>query len=477
MNMPGTASLFLSRTGQATQGSVAYVNNLVGKTLNKSGWRVREFSPPASTATQESVIPLALASAFSAEASGGIADVAFYDDAGLLLRTPARQCAKRTAVLYHGLAYGAGNWIANDQIDLRCANSPWLARVIESLLAFPDWLRRRSLDGRAFSTVTDIPLPLPCLAETTERSAFTTGADLPTHVSRLIDRGAPIGHAVQPRKQDIMATVSILYWLNATARERGSQPIRLVISAASLEASQRQRIDAMLAPAGFRCDDFFIPVPQLRQQALYQLMRASRFGLAYNRFPEPFGFYVLESVFHGCPVYTNGAGNNRHLLPPGNGITVEEDFDMAGKTVDASAYRNVAMRIHADLSQPEQTSEQCARGAELIRQRWSRAAFAQGLDAALDRVQAPPLPLVAFDDLTVSLSPLVRTLHEPSGMCLNDYGNTQLVAREVEIVRQTVGTATAELDSAAMQAIEAEYGLFRRGILSLVPRGQVSLRA
>ena len=28
-------------------------------------------------------------------------------------------------------------------------------------------------------------------------------------------------------------------------------------------------------------------------------MRASRFCLAYNRFPEPFGFYVLESVFQG----------------------------------------------------------------------------------------------------------------------------------------------------------------------------------
>ena len=53
-------------------------------------------------------------------------------------------------------------------------------------------------------------------------------------------------------------------------------------------------------------------------------------GLAYNTFPEPFGFYVLESVHNGTPVYTNGAGNNRFLLPPGHGIVVQETGEMAG---------------------------------------------------------------------------------------------------------------------------------------------------
>jgi hypothetical protein len=37
--------------------------------------------------------------------------------------------------------------------------------------------------------------------------------------------GAVLGHAVQPRKQDLLATASILYWLNQAAREHGSGPI------------------------------------------------------------------------------------------------------------------------------------------------------------------------------------------------------------------------------------------------------------
>jgi hypothetical protein len=62
-----------------------------------------------------------------------------------------------------------------------------------------------------------------------------------------------------------------------------------VISSALLEGAQRQQLDATLTPAGYRCGDLFVPVPPLRQEALFRLMRRSRFCLASNRFPEPFG--------------------------------------------------------------------------------------------------------------------------------------------------------------------------------------------
>jgi hypothetical protein len=177
--------------------------------------------------------------------------------------------------------------MGNPDIDLHCANSLCRARVIRSMLAFPNWLGRRCLDPRAFSAVmTDIPLPLPCLLDDKAGAGqFAMGADLPPAVARLLDSGAVLGHAVQPRKQDLLATASILYWLNQAAREHGSGPIKLVISSASLEGPQRQQLDATLAPAGYRCDDLFVPVPPLRQEALFRLMRRSRFCLAYNRSP------------------------------------------------------------------------------------------------------------------------------------------------------------------------------------------------
>lgn len=468
--MTRTVVLQLSRMDVRSQGSVAYVNRKVMSAFEGRGWNMRPLSPTRPAASQEAVLPLALAGACAADAGFAPADVAVCDDAGLLMRTPDRRWAKKTVVLYHGLAYGAGTWMANPGIDLHCANSPYLARVLQSILAFPDWRSRRCLDERAFDAVTDIALPVPGLADADDRGSFAEGAELPAPLLRLIEAGAVLGHSVQPGKQDIMAATSILYWLNAMARERGTAPVRLVISAASLEPAVRQRIDAMLAPAGFRCDDFFIAVPHLRQSALHRLMRGSRFCLAYNRFPEPFGFYVLESILNACPVYTNGVGNNRHLLPEEHGIVVEESIGMAGEVVDAGAYRPVARRILDDLSRADDMRRCCDTGAARVRAQWSNDAFARGVDDLLERLERAAAPAAAFDDLVVSLSPLVRQFDPSSGRCLNDYGNTLLTAHELEAVEATLGKPCADLDGAWMLALEEQSGLFRRGILTLAPR-------
>lgn len=424
------------------------------------------------------MIPLALASAYASTSDAVPADFALHDDAGVLLRTPSRRWARRNLVLYHGLAYGAGAWMANPDIDLHCANSPYLARVIRSMLALPNWLERRCLDPRAFSAVTDIPLPLPCLlGDGAGAGPFAMGADLPAPVARLLDSGAVLGHAVQPRKQDLLATASILYWLNQAAREHGSGPIKLVISSASLDGAQRQQLDATLAPAGYRCDDLFVPVPPLRQEALFRLMRRSRFCLAYNRFPEPFGFYVLESVFHGCPVYTNGIGNNRFLLPPKHGIVVDETLAMTGAMMDAQAYRHVAARIYEDLANPAGSREDCARGTEFMRSRWSRAAFGRSLEAALALADSGSGKTPPFEELVVSLSPLVRHFDPSTGRCLNDYADTVLKADEMAVTARVLGRRCGDLDPEEMHRLEEQYGLFRRGMLALISPDQVATSA
>jgi hypothetical protein len=465
-------SLLLSRTGGPPfQGSVGYVNDAIAPLLQRSGWAVRAFTPPPPDATQESMLPFGLAAAHAAHDAQGPADIALFDAAGTAIRVPSHDWARRHVVLYHGLAYGTGAWLTNPLIDLHCANSPYLARVLRALLGFPDW-RRRCLNARAFGNVVDVRLPVPCADEPDGSAGMDQGGAIPPAIERLIDGGAVFGHALQPAKQDWIATVSILYWLNERARARGGAPVRLLVSDESLTPPVRAWIDSLLALSGRRCDDFFVPVPHLNQRALFRLMRSCRFALAYNRFPEPFGFYVLESVHNGCPVYTNGVGNNRFLLPPDHGIVVAETAAMAGSAdgpATPDVYRGVADRIADDLARPDAMRAECVRGAELIRSTWSRAAFERSLLDALERSAAPLPPEPEFDALQIALSPTVRLLDLDSGRHLNDYASGVLAPGTTAMIRQLLGRRCADLASRDMERVEQAHGLFRNGILALVP--------
>jgi hypothetical protein len=471
--MPRSISLFLSRTGGPPyQGSVGYVNDAIAPALESRGWDVRCFQPPPAGNNQEALLPFGLAAQHVRHDSPGKSDVVLYDCAGTTIRTPERNGTGKHMVLYHGLVYGTGSWMANSSIDLHCANSPYLASVLRALFVFPDWRKRRVLNPQACNAVTDIRLPLPCVEMPDGHPGFAHGADAPDELLGLSDSKVVLAHALQPGKQDLFATLSILYWLNVLAREHGSPRVMLLISESSLSAENWTAFDAMLSGTGFACRDFFIPLPHLKQQALVRLMRVCRFGLAYNRFPEPFGFYVLESVHNGCPVYTNGAGNNRFLLPPGHGIIVQETPAMAGtpnQHVKPDAYRSVAESIHADLGRSGEMRASCRKGAALIDRTWSLQAFEQGLIGALERLEQPPADAPVFDQLEVALSPLVRNLDLVSGRSLNDYASGVLDGEACAAVRQLLGQSCADLGSDQMAQIEDRHGLFANGILTLVP--------
>jgi hypothetical protein len=185
-------------------------------------------------------------------------------------------------------------------------------------------------------------------------------------------------------------------------------------------------------------------------------MRACRFALAYNRFPEPFGFYPLESVYQGCPVYTNGAGNNRHLLPPEHGIQVLETPGMApmpGQGPDLRAYRAVAERIAQDLASPDETRRACARGRDMIAATWSMANFGDDLAQALASLDEATPVVPAFDTLEVAASPLVRSLDLATGVCFNDYATTVLDAAECALLRDLIGRAVHGLPGEEMARI------------------------
>ena len=465
--------LQLSKTGGPPfNGSVGYVNDRIGPILSAQGWDVRNFAAATTKVprAQESMVPLAFANARLRQQQSGRAVLAIHDGAGVAVRTPARQWAERHLVLYHGLAYGPGAWLGNDAVDLHVANSPYLARSLRALCGLPDWKRRTVLDPEGFSRITDIAIPVPCVAYPAGDPGFTLGSDLPDTVRRAADAGVILGHAIQPGKQDLMATVAVLFWLNDALRSVG-QRVMLVISEESLPPSHRNTIDGMLAGTGLTCDALFIPVPLLRQQAVFELFRLSRFGLAYNLFPEPFGFYVLESVFAGCPVYTNGAGNNRFLLPPGHGVEVIETDAMApdaAGNADPSAFKCVADAIVRDLRVDGTMREACARGRVRIGATWSLAAFESGLLGAIERTLGPPPPTIAFDMLRIGYAPFVRGIDRSTQRMRSDYGDQILEPEALALMDSIMGCAPDRLDEGERRAVD-RLGLFERGVLALNP--------
>lgn len=119
------------------------------------------------------------------------------------MRSPERGWARHNVVLYHGLAYGTGAWMANPAVDLHLANSPYLARVLQSLFAFPNWRQRRVLNPRGLMRTKSIRLPLPSVECRDGHPGFAHGVDLPPALLRELDSGATVwGHALQPGKQD-----------------------------------------------------------------------------------------------------------------------------------------------------------------------------------------------------------------------------------------------------------------------------------
>lgn len=470
--MAGSIALMLSKTGGPPfHGSVGYVNDTIGTILARHRWRVRAFEPPRADLGEEAMLPFALSARLAALDASSAPDVALFDGAGTSIRTPSRGWARRNLMLYHGLAFGTGVWMTSRDIDLHCANSPYLERTLHATFAFPNWAARSCLNPHGMRALTSLHLPVPCVESPDGHPGFGYGADIPPQILRRLEGELVWGHALQPGKQDWFATLSVMYWLNELRGGPSAKGVKLLVAESSLTPDARRAMDAMLAGSGRSCDDYFVPVPNLNQRALFRLMRASHFALAYNRFPEPFGFYVLESVHNGCPVYTNGVGNNRFLLPPGHGITVLETPAMAPQAdgrQDPAAYRVVAERILADLGQREAIAGQCRRGAALIEERWSIAAFERSLLAALGRLEHPLPPEPDFETLQVQASPLVRSL-DAGGRSLNDYASTTLRPETAALATQLLGQRCADLASDEMQRIEAEHRLFAGGLLTLSP--------
>ncbi len=453
-----TAHAFIQSVSVPT--AVGLSNAYLVKALETAGYRTQVHGSLVPKSKIERLLPLHVAKARAELIAASPADLALYDDGSISMCPPGRQWARRSVVFHHVLGSSPGSWLGNDAIDLHLGNSEYSARVLTSLLAFPDWKRRRCLDPRAFGKVATVPLALPCIEE--PDGSDTPGAEIPFEVRALLDSGDVVGHALQQAKEDALATVSIMRTLNELAREAGGRPVRLLTMDVNLSDDRLEWKRQQLKPYGWTPEDFFVPVPTLNQRAVFQLMRQCAFGLAYNIVPETFGFYVLESVHNGCPVFTNGCGNMRHLLPEGHGLEVFETAAMVQK--DPDAYAAVAHRIHAALSDRAALEARCAKGRAYIDAHYHRGAMEAAVGAAL---ALPEAPLLDFESLQVELGPLVRLHDRAAGIVVSDFRSGVLNPGGVRALAELPGRTCAELKALDPDA----RSLFELGVLTLRAAG------
>jgi hypothetical protein len=262
-------------------------------------------------------------------------------------------------------------------------------------------------------------------------------------VGGRIERGAlkalraqvHIGHALRPGKLEPIAALSILHHLNELARARGGLPFLLLVAQQDFARCEAALRDLPLPAEAL---DALLGVGHLDNRGVISVMRSATFGLCYDLFVEAFGFYPIESVYSGCPVFTNGCGNVRHLLPAGAGIEVQDQPAMYfGPLEDrVRAYRGVAERIFHVVTTGAGEA-MCRRGARYIDRHYNQAVFAHRIGQFLRPRRRP----AARDERRARLSPYLRSADWARGRFVTDREYLEVPAATAAIWRRLLTSA------------------------------------
>lgn len=411
------------------------------KALVRMGYKVEVTIVAPASGIAGSMIPLEGAHVVSALRKNTRGELRIFTDRSLQHIQPDIQDRALNVLYFHGLRYGSGAFLRGERFQGYCADSDYLRRTLLMLLLFPGSNLRGDL------IVGSVPEPLGALDFP---DGYPSGGEkLSSELRQLLAGDDCLGHALRPLKPDPVAIVSILH-----AMQTGKRATRLFVSASDLQ-------ELRLAAFSLGLENtlaFLHPVPWLANRELVSLMRRCDFALLYDRFPEPFGLYPLESVLQGTPVYTNGAGNLRHLLPPRCGIRVEDhdDFNGIGKRILRDVLSGSGRRA-------------CVRGARLIRTKYGHKAFFRGFSRYVEQITGAR-PTVGVDpaSLKISLGPLVRAYDPRSGRCKSDYRHVQLDRSQRELLRQALGSTLRTIARDSSLAGKRDlHRLFRCGLLSL----------
>lgn len=429
------------------------------------------------------LLPFASAEATRLARSRPADELQIFFDRTLEYVLPTDNPSRPSVVVFHGLRYAAPFFLRGSGLSGYCANSNYLRRVLLSLLLTPDptgphgW----TFAGDAWVGHVDLVLPIIDFPD----GYPSTGAGEEALLAQVGQRDI-LAHAIRPGKVHPEALASILGLLNTDPlHERLGAPVRLLVADADLASIARagQRIFG-----DERVRDRLLPVPVLRNTAVVALMRRCHFGLLYDWLPESFGFYPLESVYSGTPIYSNGLGNVRHLLPEGMGICIMAPEPPAltpprapeSPGGPAASYARIAERIAQDIASGE-ARRQCAGGRAWIEAHHRYDVFLASLGRYLTAFERrEQANAVAAGELPIGLGPILRDLRPERGLARTDRGDLRLSPAELAlidgVVGQPYGSALPGLDGSARSTLQR---LFSSGVLSLeraVPEAGVRLR-
>jgi hypothetical protein len=385
--------------------------------------------------------------------------------------------ANKKVVFFHGLSGLSLVWMRRD-VDL-CGNSQWTQELLRGYGGYPDWASRNMICPDIFQRTTFVKCPLPALENL---NGLGVGDSLPDGIWKELERDDCVYGLDSLLEANDQIHASLIVAINMIARQHADgRRFRLIVLERKLwriqELMRRLPSEHPLIMAlntlQMTWRDLYFPIQNWVQQSdFFRLMRQSRFFLAFNQIPESFGMMPLECVLQGCPVYTNGSGNLRFLLPhSGNGMRVEDteglldgDFDEHLR-VAALVYGN-AIQLDRDGTSP--IREDLARGQGFIPENYSPEVFFESFSAMLGRSR-PALPLL--HEMQLDLSPTVRQWNRSSGRMLTDYGNHFLEHPQTKELERLLGRSAADLFGHATSHEQVFIsGLWKKNVLTWRPQ-------
>ena len=308
------------------------------------------------------------------------------------------------------------NLLASDRMelqsraDLAIMNSAFMARALEVELA----QRGAPLPKR----LGWAPLPLPLFDF--PNGYPSPGGSIDRSEFRALARDHHIGHALRPFKMNCFATLSILHHLNVAAERAGTKPYCLVVPEVDFARCERALTEM---PIPTEVLEGLVPVRHVNNRSMVWMMRHSDFGLCYDDFVEPFGYYPVESIYLGCPIFTNGSGNLRHVLPKGHGVNVRETMQMHFGSPEerVTAYEPVAQAIRVAVTKP--AAEPCARGRAYLLEHHRPVDLTSSLERHLRTLrEAAPRRRT---QRRVKVSPYLRLADWSRGRFVTDHGTIE----------------------------------------------------